>query len=134
AGPEDLLIRITAANRGPEPGQLHVLPHLWFRDTWWMEPEAPRPCLEESKGVSGARVVRAESPLLGNYYLYCEGASDLLFTDNETNRERLWGEPNPTPYVKDSINDYVVNGQQERVNPGRTGTKAAALYKLIVEP
>jgi hypothetical protein len=134
AAPEDLLIRITVANRGPEPGRLQVLPHLWFRDTWWLDPQAARPSLGESAGPAGARVVRAEDPRLGTYHLYCEGAGELLFTDNETNRERLWGEANPTPYVKDAINDYVVRGQRERVNPDRTGTKAAALYDLTVGP
>jgi hypothetical protein len=124
--PEDLLIRITAHNRGPEAAVLHVLPTLWFRNTWsWGEKE-PRPALQQA----GEGAIRASHPQLGVHTLYCEGAPELLFTENESNAVRLWGQPNPSPYVKDAFHEYVVNGSHEAVNPVKTGTKAAAHYVL----
>jgi hypothetical protein len=124
--PEDLLIRITAHNRGPEAAVLHVLPTLWFRNTWsWGEKE-PRPVLQQA----GEGAIRASHPQLGVHTLYCEGAPGLLFTENESNAVRLWGQPNPSPYVKDAFHEYVVNGSHEAVNPVKTGTKAAAHYVL----
>ncbi len=127
-GPEDVLIRISVHNRGPEAAQLHLLPTLWFRNTWQVEPEMPKPVLQAVNNTG----VRASVPNLGEYILECEGASELLFTENETNSTRLWGQPNSTPYVKDAFHEYVIAGRREAVNPARTGTKAAAHYVLDV--
>ncbi|HEY2994547.1 MAG TPA: glucosidase [Methylomirabilota bacterium] len=125
AAPEDLLVQITVENRGPGAATLHVLPTLWFRNVWTMRPDI-RPRLRQA----AAGVVVASDPGLGEVSLYAEGAAELLFTENETNTARLVGVPNPTPYVKDGINDYVVHGRKSAVNPEHTGTKAAALYAL----
>jgi hypothetical protein len=130
---EDTLIRITASNRGPEPAVIHLLPHLWFRNTWSFDTALPRPQLEA--GHHGrCSVISAHHELLGKRYLYCEGAGELLFTDNETNRYRLWGQPNLSDFQKDGINDYVVNGRQGAVNPARKGTKSAFHTGATVEP
>jgi hypothetical protein len=132
ASPEDILIRISVENRGPEPAKLHVLPTLWFRNVWSWGGDAPRPVLKEVAGGSSARVVSASHPALGDRALYCEGAPALLFTENETNTERLFGTPNRTPYVKDAFDNYIVHDRQRAVNPGQTGTKASAVYVLDV--
>jgi hypothetical protein len=129
--PEDTCIRITAANRGPESAALHLVPHLWFRNEWWMRPGSPRPALREA-AADGARVIRAEHPDLGVMYLYGEGAPELLFTENETNTQRLWNQPNAQPYVKDGINNRVVHGAADTVNPAKVGTKSAAHYVLEI--
>ncbi len=134
AAPDDILIQIQAVNRGSDPAPLHILPQLWFRDTWWLAPEAPRPALRALAGPAGAAVIEAIHPELGAYYLYAEGAPALLFTENETNREQLWGQPNPQPYVKDAFHRYIIYGRSEAVNPGHTGTKSAAHYLLTVAP
>jgi hypothetical protein len=129
ASPEDILIEITACNRGPDPATLHLLPTLWFRNTWsWGQAPAPRPVLRQS----GPATVTASHPGLGDRFLSCEGAAELLFTENETNTERLFGTPNRTRYVKDGIDSYIVHGRREAVNPDRTGTKMAAHYPLTV--
>ena len=128
----DILLRIEVANRGPDAATLHLLPHLWFRNTWWMAPDAPRPILRAGKPHKNAAVVEAQHPEIGNYWLYCEGAGELLFTENETNKQRLWGQPNEAAYVKDGINDVVVGGVTGAVNPAQTGTKAAAHYTVTV--
>jgi hypothetical protein len=128
AAPEDILIQITVANRGPEAATLHVLPTLWFRNTWsWLD-GTPRPQLRQQR--DGA--VAASHPDLGDRVLVAEGASELLFTDNDTNNARLFHSANATPYVKDGINDCVVHGAAGTVNPDRTGTKAAAHYLLTI--
>jgi hypothetical protein len=134
AGPDDTLIRIDVVNRGPEAATLHVLPHLWFRNTWWLAPGAPRPILRAGKGRKGLATIEVEHPELGAYWLYCEGGGELLFTENESNNQRLWGAANEWPYVKDGINDAVVAGKGDRVNPAQTGTKAAAHYAITVAP
>jgi hypothetical protein len=131
ASPDDILIRVSVTNRGREAATLHVLPHLWFRNTWWMAPEEPRPSLRAARGGSG---IVASHPDLGDYALAGEGTPTLLFTENETNEQRLFGRPNPTPFVKDAIDAYVVHGRQDAVNPARTGTKAAAHYTVTVAP
>ncbi len=129
AAPDDIHVRVTLSNRGQEPAQLHLLPSLWFRNSWWMG---------EPKGVlhaperPGRAVIAAQHPSLGDLELQCEGDPELLFTDNETNNERLWGSANPTPYVKDAFHEYVVNGRADAVNPARTGTKAAAHYVVEI--
>jgi hypothetical protein len=136
-GAEDILVQITAINRGPETAELHLLPTLWFRNDWapWIARPAEKPRLKQMGGPAGTSAVAAVHPLLGEYTLYCEGDVPLLFTDNETNNERLFPEyPNASPYVKDGINNCVVLGQQEAVNPDRYGTKVAAHYRLQVAP
>ncbi|MGE5815701.1 MAG: MGH1-like glycoside hydrolase domain-containing protein [Acidobacteriota bacterium] len=127
ANPEDTLIRISVHNRGPEAAQIHLLPTLWFRNTWsWGEHE-PKPLL----GETGANIV-ASHPVLGNYTLSCDGTPELLFTENESNVQRLWGQANPTPYVKDAFHRYLIAGERDAVNPAKAGTKAAAHYVLDV--
>jgi hypothetical protein len=128
AEPEDILIQITVANRGPEAATLHLLPTLWFRNFWSWDDDAKRPVLRQS----GPGVITASHPELGERSLSCEGASALLFTENETNSERLFGTPNRTPYVKDGIGNCVVHGRHEAVNPERSGTKASAHYEIAV--
>jgi len=132
--PEDMLIVVSVANRGPETATLHVLPTLWFRNTWSWEEGVARPSLSRVKGPKGFAAVQADHATLGMRTLYAEGEVTTLFTENETNTERLYGQPNPTPYVKDGIHDYVINGRSEAVNPAGTGTKAAAHYTLAVAP
>ena len=135
AVPNDILIRATGINCGPEPATLHLLPTIWFRNTWSWGRDDRKPNL---RGISSAEtevdIIEATDNALGRYALYCENADDVLFTENETNAERLWGLPNSTPFVKDSINDCVVQGKIDIVNPQRVGTKAAAHYKLTIAP
>ncbi len=130
--PDDILIEITAANRGPEPATLHLLPTLWFRNTWSWGDKVDRPSLEVAVETGSLAVVAANQAKLGERYLYCDGGPQLLFTENDTNTDRLFGAPNPSPYVKDGINRFVVEGHAEAVNPARTGTKVAAQYVVIV--
>jgi hypothetical protein len=131
--PEDLLIQISVHNRGPEAAELHVLPTLWFRNCWsWHGSPKERPRLREVSMTGGQGVVEAVDSKLGECYLYCDGAPLLLFTENETNAQRIFGLPNRTPYVKDGINNYIVHGQKEAVNPKKEGTKMAAHYPLTV--
>ena len=132
--PEDVLIQITVHNRGPEMAELDVLPTLWFRNQWSWQFDADRPELAQIDGAAGYRLVEASHPKLGKRYLYCEGDATLLFTENETNTERIFGVANRTPYVKDGINEYVVNGQAGAVNPEKQGTKVAARYRLKIGP
>ncbi|SDJ93733.1 MGH1-like glycoside hydrolase domain-containing protein [Methanoculleus thermophilus] len=134
ATPEDILVQITVHNRGPEEASLHLLPTLWFRNTWWSGEGAKRPTLQKAEGPSGIGVVQAGHPDLGQRYLSCEGAPDLLFTENETNTERLFGMPNASPFVKDGINDYIVKGRTDAVNPEGVGTKVSAHYRLTLAP
>src|SRR3989441_625370 len=132
ATPEDILIKISVHNRGPETAELHVLPTLWFRNRWSWQSNVDRPLLNQV-GASGG-VIKAVGSGLGERYLYCEGDAPVLFTENETNTERIFGAPSRSPYVKDSINNYLVNGQRDAVNPDKKGTKAAAHYHLSVGP
>jgi hypothetical protein len=128
ADPEDILIRISAHNRGPEVATVHLLPTIWFRNTWsWGDGEG-KPQLRKT----GEGVILASHPTLVNYTLQCDGDPELLFTENESNAMRLWGQPNPSPHVKDSFHEYVVHGRNEAVNPAASGTKAAAHYVLHV--
>jgi hypothetical protein len=130
AAPDDILIRITAVNRGPEPAALHLLPTLWFRNTWAWGYDGRRPSLAAvADAPHGAgRIVHAHHHALGNYALYCEDAEELLFTENETNAARLFGAASAAPYVKDAFHDYVVHGRREAVSAEPHGTKAAARY------
>lgn len=133
AGPEDILVQITVSNRGPESATLQLLPTLWFRNTWsWGDENEERPQLECAAQTDSLTAVAASHHKLGHRYLYCDGNPTLLFTENDTNTERLFGVPNATPFVKDAINNYVVHGQTEAVNPAKTGTKVAAQYLLNV--
>jgi Glycosyl hydrolase family 63 C-terminal domain len=130
--PENILIKITVFNRGPEPATLHVLPTLWFRNEWSWGRDVARPNLKERSAEGDDRAIIASHPEIGDRILYCEGAGELLFTENETNNERLFHSPNRTPYVKDGINNYLVDGRREAVNPEKNGTKAAAHYRVTV--
>ena len=127
ADPEDVLVKISVHNRGPQSAKLHVLPTLWFRNTWSDGEGGPKPSLWANKGA-----IVATHPKLGEYVLQCDYAPELLFTENETNVKRLWAHDNPTPYVKDAFHEYVVHGNANAVNPAKTGTKAAAHYVLDV--
>jgi len=130
--PEDLLIQISVSNRGPAPAPIHVLPTLWFRNSWTWWPGTPKPSVKQISGQKGNQAIAASHVDLGDRYLYCEGDVPLLFTENETNNQRIFGTPNDSPYVKDGINDYVVQGNHGTVNPENTGTKSAAHYQLNV--
>jgi hypothetical protein len=130
AAPTDILIQISVINRGPEAAVLHVLPTLLCRNTWTWWPDEGKPVLKAASESAGA--IAASSAHLGDYFLHCEGNARLLFTENETNNERLFGTANSTPYVKDGINDYLVAGKEDAVNPNHTGTKAAVHYQLSV--
>jgi len=134
ATPEEILIRITAHNRGPEAAELHLLPTIWFRNTWSWDSAAVRPKLSREKNDRGVTTMTLEDEMYGKRWLLCDGMPELLFTENETNHQRLYGVPSRTPYVKDGINNYVVYGQSEAVNPKQTGTKASALYHVRIEP
>jgi hypothetical protein len=127
---DDLLIRISVHNRGPEAATLHVLPTLWFRNTWSWGGDEGRPVLRRT-GSGSIHALHAE---LGQYTLQCDGAPDLLFTENESNATRLWGQPSASPYVKDAFHEYVVSGRHAAVNPSGMGTKAAAHYVVTVPP
>ena len=131
--PENILIRITIWNRGTEPAVLHVLPTVWFRNTWSWDCEAARPLLQQVTGDANG-IISASHSDLGDRFLCCEGSPTLLFTENETNNERLFHSPNKTPYVKDGINNFIVHGQVDAVNPENKGTKASAHYLLTVGP
>ena len=133
ADQEDILCRVTAINRGPEPAELHVLPHAWFRNTWSWGHDPRRPELR----ADGPGRVRVEHRHLGVRWWYVDAeprSPELLFTENETNAERLFGVPNASPYVKDAFHEYVVGGRRDRVNPERRGTKAAAHYRATARP
>ena len=137
AAPEDVLIKITVCNRGPAAAILHVLPTLWFRNTWSWAEGGPKPVLKKV-GAEGHAVVHAHhtDPLfqefLKDYLLYCEGEVPLLFTENESNNARVFATANASPYVKDGINNYLVYGDAPAVNPAQEGTKAAAHYQISV--
>jgi hypothetical protein len=128
ADPEDILIRITVQNRGPETAELHLLPTLWFRNTWAWDKSGIKPAMCQVE----TGTILASHPQLGDRTLDCEGNPELLFTENESNASRLWGQSNPSQYVKDAFHEYVISGRQEAVNPLLTGTKAAAHYRMEV--
>ena len=140
ASSEDILVRITAINRGPEAADLHLLPTLWFRNDWsqWIaesnrSPEKPH--IKQVEAPAGTAAAAAAHPLLGAFVISCEGEVPLLFTENETNHERLFpgsGTRNESRYVKDGINNCVVHGRRDEVNPDRQGTKVAAHYQVNV--
>ena len=137
-GPEDILVKITAINRGPEASTLHLLPTLWFRNDWsdWIAESnraAEKPDLREIKIQPGVSTVAVRHSLLGEFVFACDGDVPLLFTENETNHEKLFpGTRNESPYVKDGINDFIVSGNQEAVNPAKQGTKTAAHFQMEI--
>ena len=132
ASAEDILVRITIENRGPETAQLDVLPTLWFRNRWRWVPGTPKPSLTLGVPSPGWQVVELQDALYDARLLYCEGAPELLFTENETNAERIFGAANAAPFVKDGISDYIVSGNPRTVNPAHVGTKCAARYGVTV--
>src|SRR6185312_5233999 len=128
AEPEDVLVRVTVHNRGPEAARLRVLPTLWFRNTWSWGIDDRKPSLRQAR----AGVIEATHHDLGTYSMVCDATPELLFTENETNAGRLWGQANPSPYVKDAFHDCMVSGRRDAGNPAHVGTKAAAHYGLDI--
>jgi len=131
AGVEDILVKITATNRGPEEASLNLLPTIWFRNTWsWNGNGTSKPFLRSvSEGV-----IELNEADLGKRWLHCDGAPELLFTENDTNTQRLFNFTNGARYFKDGINEYIVHGHQQAVNADQRGTKACANYKLNLAP
>ncbi|MEB3357756.1 MAG: glucosidase [Synechococcales bacterium] len=134
ASGDHLLMQISVVNRGPETQTLHVLPTLWFRNTWAWGRDDRQPLMKLAQTDAHYTVIEAQHPMLGDRWLYCEGAVPILFTENETNYQKLFGVKNPSPYVKDGIHEYVVQGREQAVNPLQLGTKAAAHYVLTIPP
>ena len=132
ASPEDMLIQITVHNRGQEPAKLHLLPTLWFRNDWSWGQEVARPGLRRLAQDEIGGIVTLSHRDLGKRFFYAHSAKVLLFTENETNTERLFGTPNPTPYVKDGIGNFIVHGEKGAVNPAKQGTKVSAHYPLTL--
>ncbi|MBV9848367.1 MAG: glucosidase, partial [Armatimonadetes bacterium] len=132
ASPEDILIKITAANRGPDEATLHLLPTLWLRNSWTWYTDQWKGNLRAVEGPGGMAVVEATHPAMPPRHLLCEGAPPLLFTENETNMKRLYGVENPAPHVKDAFHEYLVHRIEGAVSPAPQGTKMAAHYALTV--
>ncbi|HEY6169420.1 MAG TPA: glucosidase, partial [Verrucomicrobiae bacterium] len=128
AGPDDILMLVTVHNRGPEDAVIHLLPQLWFRNTWSWKKNGVKPELTAQR--SGT--VAAVHPELGGHMLHCDGKPELLFCDNETNVRRLYGQHQGQGHFKDAFHDFVIGGNPAAVNPQRTGTKAAAHYQFRV--
>ncbi len=134
ASPEDLFIRIQVINRGPDLAELTLLPTLWFRNTWSWGLDARRPRMREGTANGGMSVIELDHEYYGERRLWCERQPTLLFTENETNSRRLYGDRDGSRYVKDSFHDYVIHGQKDAVNPDQVGSKAAALYAISLPP
>jgi hypothetical protein len=136
ADPEDILVRIQVFNRGPETSQLHLLPTIWFRNRWSWGYSNPRPIMRRKLSDAGdeadTAIIELDSDRYGLRLLYCDGLPELLFTENETNNQRLFNAANRTPYVKDGINDYITHGVTKALNPAQEGTKASAHYPLEI--
>jgi hypothetical protein len=133
AATHEIYCRVRVRNHGPDPAVIDVLPTLWFRNTWSWGDELERPRMMAAMPPEGANwAVRAEHAVLGDYHLYGAAEADLLFTENESNVERLWGGENDSPYVKDAFHRYICDGETDAVNPARTGTKTAAWSRLRV--
>jgi hypothetical protein len=145
---DDVLVRVTVINRGPHPAPLVVLPQLWFRNTWGWDvgpaaaskrslfprPPAERPELFALEPFDDVQIVETQHPHLGRFWLYVEGAQELLFTDNETNAERLWRVPGLSKYVKDAFHEAIVHRRRDVVSPMQRGTKVGARYSMQLEP
>ncbi len=129
---EDVQVRITACNRGPEAASLDLLPTVWFRNTWSWGRYPGRPGLQLGPDSGAAKVIALQHAELGHRWLLAEGASTVLFTENETNFKRVFGFADCSPYCKDSFHDYLIHGQQNAVNPANIGTKATALYRCDI--
>jgi hypothetical protein len=129
-GIDDILIRITATNRGPDHATLHLLPTLWFRNTWSWTFNAPRPSMKRS----GDTTIDIEEQTLGSYQLTLDSPRPLLFTENDSNAHALWGTGNPQPFVKDAFHRRIIHNELDAVNPAETGTKACAWYQLDLAP
>ncbi len=129
--PEDILVKITVHNRGPENCALQLLPTVWFRNTWHGS-EQLKPELRAMQRDTNPATIAAFHPELPPFWFYAEGSPALLFTENETNTERVFGTANPSPYVKDGINNFLVDGEKDAINPDRRGTKAAGHYQLQI--
>ena len=131
---EDILIKITIANRGAEDAEINVLPTVWFRNTWsWDSSEFQVPSSRLVSSLEDSvQIIEFETEEYGRRFLYCENADELLFTENNTNKQKLYGAENESEFVKDGINDYIVNGNTGAVNPAKQGTKAAANYFLNI--
>jgi len=125
----EILIRITVHNRGPEAAEIHLLPQIWFRNTWSWGFDEPKP--ELWAGKNGIGIAHHE---LGECHLFCDGRPELLFCDNETNPRRLFGDTKTKGFFKDAFDEFILHGNQQAVNPQRTGTKAAAHYQLTIAP
>jgi hypothetical protein len=132
ANAHDILIRLNAKNCGPEIAPLHLLPTLWFRNTWSWGRDQAKPALRKTRGDGGNAVITASHAELGEYELICDSVDHVFFTENESNAQRLWNFANETRFVKDSINDYFVHGKIDSVNSAEFGTKAAAHYKFNI--
>ncbi|MBF2004914.1 MAG: glucosidase [Chlorogloeopsis fritschii C42_A2020_084] len=130
AADEDILIKISIINRASQTKHLHLLPTIWFRNTWSWQENSSKPTLTQNS----PNIIKASHPSLGDRWLYCQNPKSLLFTENETNYERLFGTKNNSLYVKDGINNYIVHNQIEAVNSEQVGTKAAAHYELTLAP
>ncbi|MBZ5696347.1 MAG: glucosidase [Acidobacteriia bacterium] len=131
---EDVLIRITAWNRGPEPARLHILPTLWFRNRWSWGDYDDLPDASRIAGPAGTSLIELTEFHYGKRWLLLEGAPELLFTENETNSQLLFQHPSRTPYVKDAFHRYLINGESAAVNPALKGTKSAAHYAAEIAP
>lgn len=131
SNPEDLLIQITVHNRSDQPAKIALLPTLWFRNTW-DQGSGPKPLIKAKPGESGATSLHASHPDLGDFVLHCQAADEVVFTDNETNTEVVFQQPNQSPYTKCGINRYLVHGETAAVNPSKQGTKASAIYNLSI--
>ena len=131
---ETTLIRVRAVNRGPEAAELHLLPTVWFRNIWSWSEGAERPRLWRGPDLEDAATIEVEHHYRDRRRLICHGSPDLLFTENDTNRLKLYDAPNRTPFVKDAFHEYLIEGRRNAVNPREQGTKAAALYSKTLEP
>ena len=134
ADPNDVMMRVTVHNRGPDAARVEILPQLWFRNTWSWSPGAPRPQLAAVGSIGGVSVVEVTEGHLGRFWLHADGPDELLFTENESNAERLWGVASATPYVKDAFCDAIVRGRRGAVNPTLRGTKVGARFSRHLQP
>ena len=134
AGPDEIHIRVIATNHGPDTATLHLIPQLWFRNTWSWGDAGEKPVLREIPAPKGAKwAVQAEHPTLGTYYLYGRHGAKPLYTENESNAQRLWNVPGPA-YSKDAFHRRIVNGEEDAINPDASGTKFGAWHEHSIEP
>jgi len=135
AGLEDVCIKITAVNRAETPAQLHLLPTVWFRNTWSWEDDIERPLMQKGDGgTKDISVIHIKKPGFEAHWLLCEGSGKLLFTENETNFKRLYDGENESAYTKDGINNFIVHNDEAAVNPNSSGTKAGVHYEATLPP